>query len=84
MILPGKMSNNRGVEKSNFPEEERHLVSFLVPVGSDHSVVKAPQNGVLFLHACAPANNSKEDGARHTEGPERPEEALVHDLYCVS
>ena len=44
------MSNNRGVEKSNYTGEEQHPVSFLVAAGLDHSVAKAaPQNVHSFM-----------------------------------
>ena len=50
MILAGKVSNNRAVEKSNCTVEERHPVSFLVAAGLDHSVAEiAPQNGHSFM-----------------------------------
>ena len=44
------MSNNRGVEKSNYTGEKRNPVLFLVAAGSDHSVAKAaPQNVHSFV-----------------------------------
>ena len=46
MILTGKVSNDRGAEKSNWTWEEQHLVSFLKAAELDHSVAETPPKNV--------------------------------------
>ena len=41
MILPGKVFNNTGVEKSNCTGEDQHPVSLLEAAELDHSVAEA-------------------------------------------